>query len=467
VERTLLTNQAGMRNLGANKQGLFSVALIVSSGLKMLTPRLDAKTPPEALRGPLAEWLFRTVASDPNVQKLRKQLEASGINPEKDERLLSLNAQVAIQKLQWLNSRSKLANETLNSIIKGAQNLPIPSAQGTTQPPAWPNALAEALPEKFTDLPALAQEIYKNLAAAHGLEAAELFNEQKRLRAAGKPQATAQDAADSLTTDRTQSSSNLSPLSSSNIAANMSEVERNSAISDGKAWLKKWGINLDSPTTTNRQIAETILKAINEGKFAPATAVNVWTALASKERSREVESVLKEPSDFILKSTTLEGALAAGTWNERDMPNGDYNNWDWYFSPQPASKIGDDFRSRYGLDPSRRVPASHDVFSHLLQTANEITTAGYNLTAVIDAIVYLLKQGRTMSEVRQKIKSRFESEMPNINDITSYILGEIKENAALNNLPISLFLERLDDRNHHGTLKLRRPADMLLEAKPR
>jgi hypothetical protein len=72
-----------------------------------------------------------------------------------------------------------------------------------------------------------------------------------------------------------------------------------------------------------------------------------------------------------------------------------------------------------------------------------------------------------MSEVRQKIKSRFESEMPNINDITSYILGEIKENAALNNLPISLFLERLDDRNHHGTLKLRRPADMLLEAKPR
>jgi hypothetical protein len=28
VERTLLTNQAGMRNLGANKQGLFSVALI-------------------------------------------------------------------------------------------------------------------------------------------------------------------------------------------------------------------------------------------------------------------------------------------------------------------------------------------------------------------------------------------------------------------------------------------------------
>lgn len=442
--------------------------LIVSSGLKMLTPRLDAKTPPEALRGPLAEWLFRTVASDPNVQKLRKQLEASGINPEKDERLLSLNAQVAIQKLQWLNSRSKLANETLNSIIKGAQNLPIPSAQGTTQPPAWPNALPEALPEKFTDLPPLAQEIYKNLAAAHGLEAAELFYEQKRLRAAGKWQATAQDAADSLTTNRTQSSSNLSPLSSSNIAANMSEVERNSAIRDGKAWLKKeWGIDLDSPTTTNRQIAETILKAINEGKFAPATAVNVWTALASKERSREVESVLKEPSDFILKSTTLEGALAAGTWNERDMPNGDYNNWDWYFSPQPASKIGDDFRSRYGLDPSRRVPASHDVFSHLLQTANEITTAGYNLTAVIDAIIYLLKQGRTMSEVRQKIKSRFESEMPNINDITSYILGEIKENAALNNLPISLFLERLDDGNHHGTLKLRRPADMLLEAKPR
>ena len=201
--------------------------LIVSSGLKMLTPRLDAKTPPEALRGPLAEWLFRTVASDPNVQKLRKQLEASGINPEKDERLLSLNAQVAIQKLQWLNSRSKLANETLNSIIKGAQNLPIPSAQGTTQPPAWPNALPEALPEKFTDLPALAQEIYKNLAAAHGLEADELFYEQKRLRAAGKPQATAQDAADSLTTNKTQSSSNPNPLSSSSIVADLpGELER-------------------------------------------------------------------------------------------------------------------------------------------------------------------------------------------------------------------------------------------------
>jgi hypothetical protein len=28
VKRTLLTNQAGMRNLGADKQGLFSVALI-------------------------------------------------------------------------------------------------------------------------------------------------------------------------------------------------------------------------------------------------------------------------------------------------------------------------------------------------------------------------------------------------------------------------------------------------------
>jgi len=27
VERTLLTNQAGMQNLGADKQGLFSVAL--------------------------------------------------------------------------------------------------------------------------------------------------------------------------------------------------------------------------------------------------------------------------------------------------------------------------------------------------------------------------------------------------------------------------------------------------------
>jgi hypothetical protein len=27
VKRTLLTNQAGMRNLGADKQGLFSVAL--------------------------------------------------------------------------------------------------------------------------------------------------------------------------------------------------------------------------------------------------------------------------------------------------------------------------------------------------------------------------------------------------------------------------------------------------------
>jgi hypothetical protein len=29
VKRTLLTNQAGMRNLGADKQGLFSVALMV------------------------------------------------------------------------------------------------------------------------------------------------------------------------------------------------------------------------------------------------------------------------------------------------------------------------------------------------------------------------------------------------------------------------------------------------------
>jgi len=34
VERTLLTNQAGMQNLGADKQGLFSVALIQTYGIR-------------------------------------------------------------------------------------------------------------------------------------------------------------------------------------------------------------------------------------------------------------------------------------------------------------------------------------------------------------------------------------------------------------------------------------------------
>lgn len=160
-------------------------------------------------------------------------------------------------------------------------------------------------------------------------------------------------------------------------------------------------------------------------------------------------------------------------WREKDIPRA--LDWNDYFGIKTTGEIKKEFNERYGLDPDY-AQAGHDIFSHLLQPANEISSTR-NLSDITDDVIDMLKEGKNTDQITKELVDfhnkvnaggkwpMTSTQVAFFEDSIAFAVEQAERNAWLNGISVEEFATRID--NNDMTLLVQRPREHPLAARPR